>query len=147
MASDWTGCKLSVADDSDHLTIQFELGPTRWTKQLAKMDGKVWCNLQEIQVLRWIAEDGDNPEATALVNSLSVKHLPRSRYPCIFPHQAAEAHQVLEIVLNMRVTPSEGLETRRSGTIACCFVQHVHQSAVAATGCASRFSDWRPRGR
>ncbi|KAH8766050.1 heterokaryon incompatibility protein-domain-containing protein [Diaporthe sp. PMI_573] len=102
MASDWTGCKLSVADDSDHLTIQFELGPTRWTKQLAKMDGKVWCNLQEIQVLRWIAEDGDNPEAAALVNSLSVKHLPRSRYPCIFPHLATEAHQVLEIVLNMR---------------------------------------------
>lgn len=102
-SADWTGYKvLGVTDDSDHLTIHFGLAATRWSKQLSKMDGKLWCNLQEIQVLRWIAEDGDSPEAAAVVNSLSVKHLPRSRYPCIFPHQAAEAHEVLELVSNMR---------------------------------------------
>lgn len=112
--TDWTGCKLSVTDDPDHLTIRFELAATRWTRKLAKMDGKVWCNLQEIQVLRWIAEDGDSPEeAAAVVNSLPVKHLPRSRYPCIFPHQAAEAHEVLEIVANRK-----GGDIRRLGSEA-----------------------------
>lgn len=66
------------------------------------MDGRLWCNLQEIQVLRWIAEDGDSPAAAAIINNLLVQHLPRSRYPCIFPHQEAEAHEILEIVSNMK---------------------------------------------
>lgn len=60
-----------------------------WSWKLAKVDGKVWCNLQEIQVLRWIAEESDSPEeAEAVVNGLRVKHISRSRYPCIVPHQA-----------------------------------------------------------
>lgn len=86
------------------------------------MDGKVWCNLQEIQVLRWIAEDGNSPEPAALVNSLSVKHLPRSRYPCIFPHQAAEAHQVLEMVSNMKVDAIRrlGSEAIRNRSVLLC---------------------------
>lgn len=100
--ADWTSCKLSVTDDPGHLTIEFRLAATRWTRQLDKMDGRLWCNLQEIQVLRWIAEDGDSPEAAAIINSLLVQHLPRSRYPCLFPHQEAEAHEVMEIVSNMK---------------------------------------------
>lgn len=100
--ANWTGCKLSVTDDPGHLTIEFDLAATRWTRQLAKMDGRLWCNLQEIQVLRWIAEDGDSPEVAAIINSLLVQHLPRSRYPCLFPHQEAEAHEILEIVSNMK---------------------------------------------
>ncbi|KAI3393514.1 hypothetical protein diail_4191 [Diaporthe ilicicola] len=113
-AVDWTRCKLSVADDPHRLTIQFELDATRWTRKLAKVDGKVWCNLQEIQVLRWIAEESDSPEeAAAVANGLSVKHIPRSRYPCIFPHQAAEAHEVLEIVSNIK-----GGDIRRLGNDA-----------------------------
>ncbi|KAG8169790.1 hypothetical protein KVR01_000535 [Diaporthe batatas] len=120
--ADWTGCNLSVTDNSGHLTIQFELAGTQWTRHLVKMDGKVWCSLQEIQVLRWIAEDGDSAEAAAVVEGLSVKHLPRSRYPCIFPHQAAESHEVLEL--------------------------RARQLAVAAIGCAvARFSNWQPLGQ
>lgn len=121
--ADLTGCKLNVIDDPDHLTIQFELAATRWTKKLAKMDNKVWCNLQEIQVLRWIVEDGDSrEEAAAVVNSLSVKHLPRRRYPCIFPHPAAEAHEVLEIVLRMKAGDIRrlGNEAIRNHNVLLC---------------------------
>lgn len=120
---DWTCCKLSVTDDPDHLTIQFELAGTRWTRQVDKLDGKVFCNLQEIQVLRWIAEDGDSPEeVAAVVNSLQVKHPPRSRYPCIFPHQAAEAHEVLEIMANMKAGDIRrlGNEAVRNHTVVLC---------------------------
>lgn len=133
MAADWTGCKLRVADDSDHLTLHFELAATRWTKQLAKRDGKLWCNLQEIQVLRWIAEDGDSPEAAAVVNSLSVKHLPRRRYPCIFPHQPADGHEVLEIVSNMKV---DGI--RRLGN-AAIRNRSVLLCPARASSCSGRY--------
>ncbi|POS70916.1 hypothetical protein DHEL01_v210687 [Diaporthe helianthi] len=120
--ADWTGCNLFVTDNPGYLTIQFELADTIWTRKLPKMDGKVWCSLQEIQVLRWVAEDGDSPEAAAVIANLSVKHLPRSRYPCIFPHQAAESHEVLEI--------------------------RAHQAAVAAIGCAAaRSSNWQLLGQ
>lgn len=120
--ADWTGCKLSVTDNSGHLTIHFELADTKWSRHLVKMDGKVWCSLQEIQVLRWIAEDGDSPEAAGIVDSLSVKHLPRSRYPCIFPHQTAESHEVLEILSNTRGDAIRrlGNEAIRSQSVLLC---------------------------
>lgn len=120
--ADWAGCNLSLTDDSGHLTIQFELAATKWTTELVKMDGKVWCSLQEIQVLRWIAEDGDSPGAAAIVKSLSVKHLPRSRYPCIYPHQASESHEVLEILSNMRGDTIRrlGNEAIRSQSVLLC---------------------------
>jgi hypothetical protein len=122
LAADWSGCKISVKNRSDHLAIRFELDGASWTKQLSKVDGKVWCNLQEIQVLRWIAEDGDSPEAAAVVNSLTVKHLPRSRYPCIFPHKAADAHRVMEIIPHMKIDAIQRLakEAMRNHSVLLC---------------------------
>lgn len=89
------------------------------------MDGKLWCNLQEIQVLRWIAEDGDSPEAAAIINNLLVQHLPRSRYPCIFPHQRDEAHEILEIVSNMKGEAIQklGAEAIRNRSVFLCPVR------------------------
>ncbi|KAF4469507.1 het domain [Fusarium albosuccineum] len=64
----------------------------------------------ELEILRWISEDGDTAESYTLFENNDVKHVPQGRYPCLFPHQADAAHDVLEVVPGMTTE-----ELRRAG--------------------------------
>lgn len=105
---DWGNCKLSVADDEVHDVVRLEMNfpEIKWTRTLPKIDGLLPCTLQELEIMRWIAEEEPESPAATIVRGSGVKYTPIKRYPCLYPHELE--HEVLEIVPGM--TDKEILE-------------------------------------
>ncbi|GAW24057.1 hypothetical protein ANO14919_136360 [Xylariales sp. No.14919] len=116
----WDECILEpTVEAAEILTVRVQLDKLPvWVIRLNKKDGLVRCNLQELEILRWIAEG----QAQNIDFNPAVEYVPQRRYPCIFPHQAGEAHDVLEIIPGM--TPEElheiGEEASQHRSVLLC---------------------------
>ncbi|KAF5615431.1 hypothetical protein F52700_13401 [Fusarium sp. NRRL 52700] len=92
--------ELELLETSDHLTLHFHLPNVTWTHEVKKIHGRILCNLQELEVLRWVIE-GENTATHTLFAKTDIRYMPEQRYLCLFPHQACAIHEVLEVIPGM----------------------------------------------
>lgn len=99
----WDECKLDLleSDTGRGLVIGFRWTGVEGKRELVKKNGRLQCNLQELQVLRWIAEEDPDNKAAHRLADCNIEYLPQKRYDCLFPHQCRTAHKVLEMVSGM----------------------------------------------
>lgn len=128
----WDECELDLleSDKGQGFTICFRLAGVEWTRELAtkKKGTQLRCNLQELEVLRWIAE-GETPttlpEAAHFLADCDIRYSPQKRYDCLFPHEQLEghtAHKVLELVPDMTEAELDqvGGEAIRDSVVLLC---------------------------
>lgn len=119
----WDECEVDFleSDNGQDVVIHFRLAETIWTRKLNIEQGQLRCNLQELETLRWAAERETTPAAIRL-GDYRIQYVPQRRYPCLFPHQATTAHDIMEIVSG---TTSEelknaGEEAIRDSVVLLC---------------------------
>ncbi|RYC82304.1 hypothetical protein BFJ63_vAg14791 [Fusarium oxysporum f. sp. narcissi] len=93
----WDKCKVHLIEHDDTLAISFKMGNVSWKKRLEMKNGILQCNLQDLTVLRWIDHLGNDSASGIQPRDYTVHYSSRERYECLFPHSAAEAHEVLEV--------------------------------------------------
>lgn len=98
----WNECEvdLNENDNGQGVIVCFQLAGTAWTRELKMKNGQLQVNLQELEILRWIAE-GETSAAFLRLRDYHIQYVPQKRYCCLFPHQAIAAHDVMEIVSGM----------------------------------------------
>lgn len=119
----WDECEMDLleSENGQAIILSFRVVRMEWSRELKMQDKQVQCNLQELEVLRWIAE-GKNKEAAERLRAYDIQYLPQRRYCCLFPHQANTAHGVLEIESGMNETELKevGEEAIRDSIVLLC---------------------------
>lgn len=118
----WAECQQELRESQDGVNIALHLDGIEWTREVKKTKGdRLQCNLQELEVLRWIAE-GDAPGAAEFLNDYGIDYQPRRRYSCLFPHPAGSTHDVLEILPGMTASELQdiGKEALRQSLVLLC---------------------------
>lgn len=115
----WGECKIKLLlEDDNGIAIRLRLRETEWTHELKRDDGTILCNLQELQVLRQVAEEEDS-ETAIHFKDCNIKYRPQERYSCLFPHQSDEAHSVVELLQNSSIDSIGEKATRESNMLLC----------------------------
>lgn len=72
-------------------------------------------------ILRWIEEDEDLVAALG-IDHRDIAYQPQRRYPCLFPHEDGEAHDILEIIPGMTEADIQdvGEEAMADGLVVLC---------------------------
>lgn len=119
----WNECEVNLVDSDNcqGVILHFRLAEIEWARELKSEHGQIQCNLQELEVLRWMAE-GETTTASTCLKGDRIQYVPQRRYCCIFPHQDALAHDVMEIVSGMTAAELKkvGEEAIRGSLVLLC---------------------------
>lgn len=109
------------SDNRQGVILHFRLAEIEWKRELKSDHGQIQCNLQELEVLRWMAE-GETTTTSNCPEGDRIQYVPQRRYCCLFPHQPALAHDVMEIVSGMTAAELKkvGEEAIRDSLVLLC---------------------------
>ncbi|KAF5604199.1 het domain-containing protein [Fusarium pseudocircinatum] len=93
---DWNKCTISIEKVNEGILIHFKMHETIWARKLKGNQGKLQCNLQELQIFRWAVEE-NKTSASQHLKDYHIVYIAESRYGCLFPHQDGACHEVLEV--------------------------------------------------
>lgn len=105
----WRDFKIEVVKSDDCLTMRLHSTTTKFSRRLSLTDGKLRCNLQEFELVRWIAEEDLSTQDSIQVGDLEVDYQYQRRYHCVFPHPPDAGHDVLEIAEGMAESDLQNL--------------------------------------
>jgi hypothetical protein len=97
----WQESKVNLLESEGSICISFLTAENSRKIPLKNINGKLQCNLQELELLRCVAKERESSGTALSLLEYGLEYSPQRRYPCLFPHKAAEAHDIWEIVPGM----------------------------------------------
>lgn len=116
----WDECELDLVERGigQEIIIYLRWANMELSRCLKKgKDGQIRCNLQELEVLRWIVESEITTEAAMRLKACDIQYLPQKRYSCL-----CATHRILELGQGMGAKELQevGEEAIRDSTILLC---------------------------